>query len=54
MPRIAPKFLKEERQRLGPKWFNQEYMCSFEDMEGAAFTAEEVAAIFDEPVEMYS
>lgn len=58
IPRISPEFLEEERKRLGEKWFRQEYMCSFEDMEGAAFTAEEIAAIFEQgpsnAVEMYS
>lgn len=58
IPRISPEFLEEERKRLGEKWFLQEYMCSFEDMEGAAFTAEEIAAIFDQEaadaMDMYS
>ncbi len=53
IPRISAEFLAEERLR-GEKWFNQEYMCSFEHMEGAVFTTEEVAAIFDAPMDMYS
>jgi Terminase large subunit, T4likevirus-type, N-terminal len=36
-PRIAPAFLTDERRALGPKWFAQEYECSFESSAGAVF-----------------
>jgi len=37
-PRISPEFLEEEFQELGERWFNQEWMCSFEDSVDAVFT----------------
>jgi predicted phage terminase large subunit-like protein len=36
-PRITPEFLAEERLALGSAWFAQEYLCSFESMQGALF-----------------
>jgi hypothetical protein len=36
-PRIPREFLEEERLALGPRWFRQEYECSFEDAVGAYF-----------------
>lgn len=41
-PRITPEFLQEEREALGEFAFNSEYMCSFEDSEGAAFRGEDI------------
>src|SRR5262245_52672867 len=29
-PRITPEFLRDERRALGPRWYAQEYECSFE------------------------
>ena len=43
-PRITPEFLAEERQSMGEKWFNQEYMTVFEDMIGSIFLADAIAA----------
>lgn len=37
-PRITPGFLEEERLELGDRWFNQEWMCSFEDSVDAVFS----------------
>jgi hypothetical protein len=35
--RISPAFLDEERRTLGPSWYNQEYACSFEALEGLVY-----------------
>src|SRR5215471_6300177 len=39
-PRIAPEFLQQEREALGPMLFGQEYLCEFHDEVGAAFLTE--------------
>jgi len=41
-PRISAEFLEEERRALGERWYRQEYLCSFEDPEGAVFTYDEI------------
>lgn len=43
-PRIPADFLEEERRALGPRWFNQEYHCSFEDAVDAVFSQADIAA----------
>jgi hypothetical protein len=43
-PRIPKAFLAEERREIGPRWYAQEYLCSFEDVVGAVFTAEVIQA----------
>lgn len=48
-PRITREFLAEERAGLGERWFRQEYFCSFEDVVGAVFSGEEIAAMFADP-----
>jgi hypothetical protein len=45
--RITQEFLDEERVSLGDRWFRQEYLCSFEDMVGAVFRAEDIDRAFD-------
>jgi hypothetical protein len=45
-PRIPRAFLAEERAKLGPRWFAQEYECSFEAVEGAFFDPAVVDAAF--------
>jgi hypothetical protein len=48
-PRIAPDFLEEERQALGPMRFAQEYECQFIDAETSVFATELIeAALTDE------
>jgi hypothetical protein len=37
VPRIGRAFLDEELRTLGPSWFNQEYACSFEALEGLVY-----------------
>jgi len=43
-PRITPEFLAEEERALGPRWFRQEYLCSFEDSSDAVFSHEDIQA----------
>jgi hypothetical protein len=43
-PRISPEFLDEERQALGPRWFAQEYLCSFEEAVDQVFLHDDVLA----------
>ena len=51
VPRISEEFLEEERRSM-PKWaYHQEYECSFEETEGAVFTAEMVNAAVTPEVE---
>lgn len=45
-PHIDPDWLEEERRLLGPRWFAQEYSCSFEETEGQYFPTEAVLAAF--------
>lgn len=49
-PRISKEFLAEELSALGERWFNQEYMCSFEDMIGAVFRQVDIDAAFSDDV----
>jgi hypothetical protein len=46
-PRIPAKFLEEERRKMGPRWFAQEYGNSFEAATGSVFNPEDVDAMFD-------
>lgn len=50
-PRIAPAFLEEERQTLGARWFQQEYMCSFEETIDAVFSHADVMAALSDTVQ---
>jgi hypothetical protein len=45
-PRITADFLAEEEAAIGARWFRQEYLCSFEDVVGAVFSADDIAAAF--------
>lgn len=49
-PRISPDFLEEERQALGARWFNQEYMCEFEASEDTVFRRAEIDAAYTSDV----
>jgi len=49
-PRISPLFLARERRRIGERWYRQEYMCGFEDAEGAVFRGEDFAAAYTDSV----
>jgi hypothetical protein len=35
--RITPQFLEEERRAYGPRYYRQEYCCSFESVEGLVY-----------------
>src|SRR5207245_6682944 len=37
IPRISRAFLVEELRTLGQSWFNQEYTCSFEAVQGLVY-----------------
>jgi hypothetical protein len=50
-PRISPQFLEEERLALGERWFNQEYLCSFEDTADSVFSHEDVRAALSPDVQ---
>lgn len=52
-PRISPEFLAQEKRTLGEWWFNQEYMCQFEDAQTSAFSWEDVQAALSEKVETW-
>jgi hypothetical protein len=43
-PRITREFLHEERRVLGPRWYAQEYECSFEDTVDQVFAHEDIVA----------
>jgi hypothetical protein len=45
-PRISPAFLDSERRTLGERWFRQEYMCSFEDVQDQCFSSASILAAF--------
>jgi hypothetical protein len=47
VPRISPEFLAEERRALGSRWFEQEYLCTFGELEGAVFSREAIDRMFD-------
>lgn len=49
-PRISKEFLDEERRTTPRWWFNQEYMCSFEDVANALLTHDEIAGAISEDV----
>jgi hypothetical protein len=36
-PRISAEFLEEEKRTLGTAWYEQEYCCSFEALEGMVY-----------------
>jgi hypothetical protein len=37
IPRIRPEFLAQERRGLGESWYRQEYLCSFEALQGLVY-----------------
>jgi hypothetical protein len=50
-PRISQGFLREEERALGPRWFSQEYMCSFEEAVDAVFSAGDIQAALSDTIE---
>jgi hypothetical protein len=49
--RISAEFLEEEREALGERWFRQEYLCEFVEVEGGCFEPGLIEAAFREEVE---
>jgi hypothetical protein len=49
-PRITSEFLKEEEASLGPRWYRQEYFCSFEDAVDAVFANADIHAAMSDDV----
>jgi hypothetical protein len=45
-PRIARKFLDEERAAMGERWFRQEYLCEFGETEESVFKQEWIERAF--------
>jgi Terminase large subunit, T4likevirus-type, N-terminal len=45
-PRISREFLAEQQRTLGPRWYRQEFLCSFEATIDQVFTTESVNAAF--------
>ena len=41
-PRIAKEFLIEERAVMGERWFRQEYLCEFVDVDDSVFSRESI------------
>ncbi len=52
-PRITPEFLAEEQEDMGDWWFQQEYMCKFNDMQTAAFRSEDIEQIVKPGLEVW-
>jgi hypothetical protein len=50
VPRISAEFLAEERAALPSRVYRQEYECSFEALEGAIFTMDEIMAVVTDDV----
>jgi hypothetical protein len=50
-PRITPEFLAEERQALGERWYNQEFLCEFNETLYAVFRQEDIDRAFDNDLE---
>lgn len=53
-PRISEEFLADELESMGQFWFDQEYMCKFNDAIGAAFRAEDIQRIIKPEVEEWT
>jgi len=49
-PRITPEFLAEERQALGARWFNMEYMGEFGELVDAVFSTGDIEAAMRDDV----
>lgn len=53
-PRITPEFLEEERASMGDYWFEQEYLCKFNDALSSAFRTEDIECIVSKEVETWA
>jgi hypothetical protein len=50
-PRISPQFLRDEERALGRRWFDQEYMCSFEDTVDQLFSYSLIQSTHDDTIQ---
>ena len=50
-PRISREFLEEEKRSLGPRWFSQEYCCSFEESDGSVFLNDDIEAAISSEIQ---
>jgi len=46
VPRISKEFLDQERENIGPWWFDQEYRCKFVDSDSQLFSSDSIARAF--------
>ncbi|MQA88710.1 MAG: hypothetical protein GEU90_00545 [Gemmatimonas sp.] len=51
VPRISPRWLAEERSKIGDWWYRQEYGCEFVDTQDQVFGYEHVQAAISDDVE---
>ena len=49
-PRIGPEFLAEERRSMGAWWYEQEYLCRFNDAQDAVFRRADIDAAFTDDI----
>ncbi len=52
-PRISAGFLEEERRSMPERWYMQEYMCEFNDIEEVVFPQEYIEAMRDNSVKPF-
>jgi hypothetical protein len=52
-PHIQPKFLANEKRRMGAWWFDQEYRCIFRDAQDSVFRQEDIDRMFSEDYETW-
>lgn len=52
--RIPAAFLEEEKEKLGPWWYAQEYCCQFMDAIGAAFRSEDIERLIKKDIETWA
>ncbi len=48
--RISPEFLEAEKRAMGPRVFGQEYMCEFNETDGALFDLDQINATMSSAV----
>ena len=52
-PRIPDDFLQEEKTRMQPDWFSQEYECQFISDEGSLLSEDTIRSAFDANIRPY-
>lgn len=52
-PRIDARFLEEERAALGERWYQQEYMVSFEETADTVFHHDDIEVAFRDDIEPF-